>query len=1077
MNHKPALPTKVTPPNLTDVFPRKKVFDLLEGSGKRPIIWVSGPPGSGKTTLIGSYIERLKEPCLWFNLDEGDADPATLFYYLGLAANRAVPRSRKPLPVLTPEYLSGIATFTRRFFENLCRRLKSPSVIVFDNYHNIPEDASIHSVIQTALSALSPGIRIVFISRNQPHAAFARHKANRKMQTIGWDQLCFSMAETRKLLQSATDKRLSAKTLGELHRITNGWVAGLVLMLESDKRQTYTIGRLNAMTREDIFNYFANEIFDRTKEGVQEFLIKSSLLTEMTSEMAKSLTDNKSAARILSQLYRTHYFTEKRSQQRRYIYQYHPLFREFLLAKAANSLSSEEMASLRYRAATLLEQADQNESAITLYQQNANWQEMSQLIMTHGPDLLKQGRNLVLEKWLGGVPREILHANPWLSYWKGMSCFPLKIAESQACLEQAFEQFKAQQDTTGIFLSWAGIVDAIAFGFEDLKPLDRWIHELENMLTEYEQLPSAEIKARVTSCMFIALFLRQPHHAGIESWAQKALAESRLDLDENVKALSLFILAQHTMLNGQMDQVAATLYDMNALADTSNATPLTRLRVKFAETVYYQANELYPECLKAMNDGLAISKKTGVHILDAFLMMYGIAGALNRSDVKMAEQLLEQMSAFLDRLTSWERVVHQFTIARLAMLRGDHEQAAIHMKVSLENADKVGVPQKFCIALLFDAQVNHALHKFEKASENLEQVLRMARQTNSRLFEFWARMMKAQFAYQRGRPDEGLESLRAALTIGKAQRYMNSFIDQPAETANLCAKALEADIEPEYVQELVRRRRLILEPPPIHLESWPWAVKIYTLGRFGLVRDGKPVRFAGKAQEKPLALIKVLIALGGREVHEEQIADALWPEADGDKAYNSFKTTLWRLRKLIGFSDVIQVSDKKLTLDAKYCWTDVWAFERILRRADTLWQEELSTNDMTEAVSLVQKALDFYKGPFLTAETNASWAISLRERLQNWFLRTVNRLCKLWQANGQHEKAIECFQRSLEVDDLAEDLYQQMMTCYSVMGRRADGLSLYERYKTTLHAKLGAEPSLETETLCKVLFSNDGPMK
>ena len=55
----------------------------------------------------------------------------------------------------------------------------------------------------------------------------------------------------------------------------------------------------------------------------------------------------------------------------------------------------------------------------------------------------------------------------------------------------------------------------------------------------------------------------------------------------------------------------------------------------------------------------------------------------------------------------------------------------------------------------------------------------------------------------------------------------------------------------------------------------PWALKIFTLGRFGLLSDGKPVRFTRKAQEKPLALLKALIALGGREVHEEQIADAL----------------------------------------------------------------------------------------------------------------------------------------------------------------------------------------------------------
>ena len=96
---------KVTRPIPTGVYPRKRLFDLLDRKRKYPVIWVSGPPGCGKTTLVTSYLETKESPCLWYQADEGDADPATFFYYLGLAAKKATPRKRKPLPLLTPEYL------------------------------------------------------------------------------------------------------------------------------------------------------------------------------------------------------------------------------------------------------------------------------------------------------------------------------------------------------------------------------------------------------------------------------------------------------------------------------------------------------------------------------------------------------------------------------------------------------------------------------------------------------------------------------------------------------------------------------------------------------------------------------------------------------------------------------------------------------------------------------------------------------------------------------------------------------------------------------------------------------------
>jgi DNA-binding SARP family transcriptional activator len=84
-------------------------------------------------------------------------------------------------------------------------------------------------------------------------------------------------------------------------------------------------------------------------------------------------------------------------------------------------------------------------------------------------------------------------------------------------------------------------------------------------------------------------------------------------------------------------------------------------------------------------------------------------------------------------------------------------------------------------------------------------------------------------------------------------------------------------------------------------------------------------------------------------------------------------------------------------------------------------------------------------------------------------------LCEYWKQAEQHDKAVECFERSLEVDDLAEELYRDLMSCYWQLGRRAAALSVYERYKETLSTKLGVEPSPETKTLRETLVSNLKP--
>jgi hypothetical protein len=116
---------KLTRPKLVAVVARERLYQLLDDRLAHPTVWVAGPPGAGTTTLLSGYAESRERPTLWYQLDSGDADVATFFYYLGVAAQGPIiGRRAEPLPALTPEYLPDLAGFTRRF---LPRVVRSPS--------------------------------------------------------------------------------------------------------------------------------------------------------------------------------------------------------------------------------------------------------------------------------------------------------------------------------------------------------------------------------------------------------------------------------------------------------------------------------------------------------------------------------------------------------------------------------------------------------------------------------------------------------------------------------------------------------------------------------------------------------------------------------------------------------------------------------------------------------------------------------------------------------------------------------------------------------------------------------------
>ena len=121
----PAAPelAKLSRPRLFRVTPRERLFRLLDERREHPVLWIAGPPGAGKSALVASYLESRKPPCLWFQVDAGDSDPATLFYYLSLAAQQVAKGKGAALPLFKPEYQRDLGGFTRRFF----RELANPS--------------------------------------------------------------------------------------------------------------------------------------------------------------------------------------------------------------------------------------------------------------------------------------------------------------------------------------------------------------------------------------------------------------------------------------------------------------------------------------------------------------------------------------------------------------------------------------------------------------------------------------------------------------------------------------------------------------------------------------------------------------------------------------------------------------------------------------------------------------------------------------------------------------------------------------------------------------------------------------
>jgi len=1037
------------------------------------VFWIASPAGSGKTTLVSSYLSTRKLPCLWYQIDERDGDLAQFFYYMGLAAKQANPRKRRQLPLFTPEYLAGVHAFTRNYFEDLYSRVRPPFALVLDNFQDAPEGKGFHEMIAHSLEVIPEGIQVMIMSRSEPPPELAKLRSGHGFASLGWKDLRFTLEETQVMYGARHHNTPDNNVVEVLHKETEGWAAGLVLMTEVAKTREIHYSLISELSREAVFNYFANEIFARTDADTRDFLLKTSFFPSMSVTAAEELTGNDGARHLLSRLSRNHYFTDWRPLPAP-VFQYHPLFREFLQVRAKCVFDSGELSAIQRHSAIILEKEGRIDEAATLFIKAGDREGLSRIILGNAQYMVAQGRHKTVEEWIHALPGGSVDGSPWLLYWLGVCRMAFDTYESRTLFERAFELFKSAADASGMFLSWAYIVDTFVYAWGDFSPLDHWIAVMEEILSGSPEFPSPEIEVRVAGCMSSAMTYRQPGRADLVMWAERV---KRIVVSSNDVHLQMMLGSQlifYYLWVGDFSKITPVVETLRPSRGMAGYDSLVKQNWYAWKAMHSWFVADWTTCRQAISDGLRNAEDSGIHLLDLFLLSSGVWGGLSLGDPSAAVSYLGKM-ALIESQRPGDKALYHYQTASVAWNYGEYKKSAEHGKLAVKICEEIGWPIATVLCAVDLAVTFFDDGCYDEADAYLAKGAAMSRGIIG--LQFLACLNSARFAFHRGKGNLGLDQLREGFALGAQYGMVNMPRWNDSHMSLLCARALEYDIETDYVRRLIRLRGLI--PPILNsqrvnvehrriaaVEEWPYPVKIYALGRFRILKDDKPVEFTGKVQQKPLAMLKVLVALGGREVSAGQVIDMLWPEAEGDAAHISFKTTLHRLRQLLGSEKAIRLQEGSISFDDRVCWVDALVFQDLVEKSGNDGSRD-SAVDAGKSEKLRQRAIKLYAGDFLPADTRESWTTAPRERLKAKAVRLFDVAGHAHEQKEAWEEALQCYERALETNELYEEFYQRLMGCYQRQGKKAEALAVYHRCERILSSVLGIEPSARTRDMYK----------
>ncbi len=1069
---------KVHNPEADNVVYRKRLFQTLDLARKKRIVWITGLPGSGKTTLVASYLSAKRLFQGWYHLDSSDKDLATFFYYLRHIVKGKGSAQRSLLPLLTPEYLLNIETYTRRYFESLYGMLPEGFVLVFDNYHEVEDNPLFHFIMSEALMRIPEYGNVIVISRTEPPGIFSRLRANSIMEIVDNEMLKFTPEETSALIKLHSGKDHNNEAVTRLHNWTDGWAAGIVLMLEQHNMGLDAAEKGGLKDYQSIFDYFSAEIFDRLEPKTRDFLLRTSFFPSMTIEMADRMTESSASEKILNLMVKYQYFTIRHQDN---TYTYHDLFREFLQARTKMYFKEAEVGQIYKHAALILRENGKVDDAVELYAKAGSREDIRKIITANARDLISQGRNIVLELWMQKLSEKELNQDPWLLYWLGEARAVFNPVEGRAYFEKAFKKFienveKAEgvypvrkKLSDGVYLAWCGIIETFFFEFGNYKQAEKWIKVMEKIMTGFPGFSSRELEGRVLSLMVQVLTFQRPMHPKIETWAERALSLLEYIKDPDLCVYYLSYITNYYSWTGNIVKFDMLINLMKSIAKPESLPVRTKLLYQMFMAVHARHLSLKEPCLSAVHEALAIADKHGVHYFDHLIMAQAVYLLLGTGDIKKIEEFLHRMGPSVNQSSLLEVIQYSSMLGWLDKLHGNMQSATEKIEHSLKLALKMGSPFPEAIHRIALAELYYTAGDFKTAARHLRRSFFLGKKMKSHMLEYMSYLLKAYWLLDDKvfyNEANGLKLLRKAMVLGKKYDIINTFLETRQIRTQLCMKALEKGIEVQYVHKLIKRLELRPDAFPMNYEDWPWAFKFYTLGSFKIFNDGMHIELSKKAQHKPVELLQFLIVNQERAVGLDQICSALWPEVQGDYAHQALDITIHRLRKLLGSNDAVMSQSGRLMLNPKKCWVDVSAYEYLLNRIETLLagtDKSTASSDKQEEITVLERRIfNMYRGDFFTQDVIPSWAIGFREKLHDRFLHFVEMLGGHYESTESRDQAVLTYKKGLEIDNHVELFYQRLMVLYKSLGRYAEAAATYKRCETALSQALDIKPSDKT---------------
>lgn len=1034
----PLIRHAITPPTFDrSKLSRERLVDAIHANVPRKLIAIAAPPGYGKTTLLAEFGAQTDLAVCWFRLSEGDWDVMRFAQVLAASLQERFRRLRGQ-PDLTALATASPEALAIAFTSLIDERVSETFVIVLDDVHLINHSLPVQAFMDRFLETLPEQACVIAAGREVLEVSLAKLMAEGNLAGLGPHDLALTREELAELSQVQFGASLSEQEVDHVLEETRGWITGVVM---SGAIADASLGSLLGVGRPMVYEYLASVVLNRQPDDLRRFALDSSVLPVMTSEACDHVLQRSDSQRQLTRLVRKGLFLTATDSTPRF-YEYHPLFRKFLIESLEGS-DLRRLKRLRLAAAKYLEAEGAPEQAVELYLDAGSPSRAAKLAEGRARSLMFTGQIHTMETWADRLEKNGANAPDLLLYLTEAQLNRGNTEAAAAALSRAEGMFTSK--TKILTRAHAEISRArIALNHEDPQQIQRSVKKASKL---HERKSTRFQRAMCLRLSAWAEVIGKRDHEAAEALAKQAVSLLGGVGDKYALGTAMIDLGVFQYARGKTKEANATnlravewleehgepsvlalaysnrASDLHAQGQFQDALGLFQEALKCARRAAHQGHEA-----RVLLGQADVFNDLGLALQAAELYGHGLTLATQLDNVPLIRYGCVQTSA-LHRRRGGASLAHEWLKRAVATTEGGEPTISAIIQMA---------------ALECEAAPDHATNTLRELLEGKDGALEASERVLAQYF-------LAKAAFKAGDLPAATAAIEQALTYagasGEEQVLAAELAIAPA-MLEFTASVLGSDpVFSVVVNRMDTMQALAQQFQVVEQDQVAsYSIEIAALGTAQVKVDGREA-----AELKPLTRELLIYLIDNQRVSRDQIVEAFWPHHPPGRQTSSLHTAVYSIRRALG-KDVVLLDGMVYSLAPEQpIEYDVIRFEHAAGLA-----ESLPRGDPRRMFALTE-AVNSYRGRFLP-EFSSEWVTERRRSLELRYLDLLALHSEEALVRNQPDKAAHSLREALRLDPYRDDINEEYLKVLHQLGRRGEVVTHYQQYVRALADDLGLDP-------------------